>query len=73
MRGAQVVVQALVQRGFAVFAAEGPYEAIQILADCHVDVLFTDIVMPGMGDSFCAHRMNRQARIATGKIFNHRA
>lgn len=38
----EVVVQALVQRGFAVFAAEDPYAAIRILAERYVDVLFTE-------------------------------
>jgi|SRR5689334_20837940 len=43
-----VVVQMLHQRGFAVLTAADAYDAIRILRGRHVDVLFTDIIMPGM-------------------------
>jgi YesN/AraC family two-component response regulator len=31
-----------------VFAAADAYDAVRILAEHHVDLLFTDVVMPGM-------------------------
>jgi two-component system cell cycle response regulator CpdR len=40
------VAQALGARGFLVFVAENGYEAMRLLAQGHVDVLLTDIVMP---------------------------
>ena len=43
-----VVVQMLIAKGFRVFAAADAYDAIRILAAHHIDLLFTDIVMPGM-------------------------
>jgi|SRR6185437_2659438 len=43
-----VVMQMLYRRGFAVLTAADAYDAIRILNDRHVDVLFTDIIMPGM-------------------------
>ena len=43
-----VVVQMLMAKGFRVFAAADAYDAIRILAAHHIDLLFTDIVMPGM-------------------------
>ncbi|HEV2546251.1 MAG TPA: response regulator [Stellaceae bacterium] len=41
------VVGIIEARGFRVVAAESAIEATRILAQRHVDVLFTDIVMPG--------------------------
>jgi two-component system, cell cycle response regulator CpdR len=35
-------------RGFEVLAAGDAYDAIRTLSERHVDVLFTDVVMPGM-------------------------
>lgn len=35
-------------RGLVVLTASDGYEAMRILAQRHVDVLFTDIVMPGI-------------------------
>lgn len=43
-----VVMQALYAKGFAVLVAADAYDAIRILSERHVDVLFTDIIMPGM-------------------------
>jgi two-component system cell cycle response regulator CpdR len=43
-----VVMQVLHQRGFAVLTAADAYEAIRVLSRGQVDVLFTDIIMPGM-------------------------
>jgi DNA-binding response OmpR family regulator len=37
----------LSQKGFRVFAAADAYDAVRILAAHHVDLLFTDVVMPG--------------------------
>lgn len=41
------VVAIIEAKGFRVLAAESAVEAMRILAQKHVDVLFTDIVMPG--------------------------
>jgi CheY-like chemotaxis protein len=35
-------------KGFRLLIAQDGYEAMRLLAQNHVDVLFTDIVMPGM-------------------------
>jgi CheY-like chemotaxis protein len=43
-----VVVQMLSTHGFGVLTAGGGHEALRILAQGTVDLLFTDIVMPGM-------------------------
>ena len=43
-----LVTGMLSAKGFRVFAASDGYDAIRILAQHHVDLLFTDIVMPGM-------------------------
>lgn len=40
--------QALSLKGFRVLATDSAYEAMQLLAQEHVDVLFADIVMPGV-------------------------
>ncbi len=41
------VAEALSAVGFRVLTAESAIQAMRILAQEHVDVLFTDIVMPG--------------------------
>ena len=41
------VIELLATKGFTVLSARDAYEAIGIIADRHVDLLFTDIVMPG--------------------------
>jgi CheY-like chemotaxis protein len=41
------VLELLTAAGFATLAAGDAYEAIRIIAERHVDLLFTDIVMPG--------------------------
>ena len=43
-----VIAEALSQKGFRVLAAENGYEAMQLLAQEHIDVLLADIVMPGL-------------------------
>jgi len=47
----EVVMQMLYQRGFAILTAGDAYDAIRILSERHVDVLFTDIIMPDMGEA----------------------
>lgn len=44
----EVVIQMLSEKGFGVLTAADAYEAIRILAERHVDLIFTDIVMAGM-------------------------
>jgi CheY-like chemotaxis protein len=41
------VLRLLSDKGFTVLSAGDAYEAIRIIAERHVDLLFTDIVMPG--------------------------
>lgn len=40
-------LELLTAAGFITLAAADAYEAIRIIAERHVDLLFTDIVMPG--------------------------
>ena len=42
------IVQLLSLRGFRVLTAESAFEGLRVLTQEHVDVLFCDIVMPGM-------------------------
>jgi two-component system, cell cycle response regulator CpdR len=51
--------QLLAARGFRLLVAKSAYEALQFIAEQHVDVLFTDIVMYGMDGIELA----RQARV----------
>ena len=44
----ELITHLLSDRGFVVLTAADGYEALRILADRHVDVLFTDVVMPGI-------------------------
>jgi DNA-binding NtrC family response regulator len=41
------VLRLLSDRGFTVLSAADAYEAIRVITERHVDLLFTDIVMPG--------------------------
>jgi CheY-like chemotaxis protein len=41
------VAELLTGAGFTVLVAGDAYEAIRVIAERHVDLLFTDIVMPG--------------------------
>ena len=43
-----VVADVLDARNFKVLAARDGYDAIRLLTAYHVDVMFTDIVMPGL-------------------------
>ena len=54
-----VLIRILSEKGFGVLTAGDAYEAIRILADRHVDVLFADIVLPGGIDGV---QLARQAR-----------
>lgn len=42
----RVVAEALSGRGFRVLTTDDGYEAMRLLAQEHVDVMFTDLVMP---------------------------
>jgi DNA-binding NtrC family response regulator len=42
----RVVAEALAARGFRVLTTDDGYEAMRLLAQEHVDVLFADLVMP---------------------------
>lgn len=42
------IAQLLASQGFRMLVAVGAYEALRLLSENPVDVLFTDIVMPGM-------------------------
>ncbi|HWG79595.1 MAG TPA: response regulator [Stellaceae bacterium] len=44
----ELYVRGFAARGFEILAAGNAYEAIRILGERDVDVLFTDIIMPGM-------------------------
>jgi two-component system, cell cycle response regulator CpdR len=44
----ELYVRGFAARGFEVLAAGDACDAIRILSERHVDVLFTDIIMPGM-------------------------
>ena len=43
-----VVIRLLSEKGFGVLTANGAHEALQVLKQRSVDLLFTDIIMPGM-------------------------
>jgi CheY-like chemotaxis protein len=43
-----LVMGMLSAAGFRVFVAADGYDAVRILAAHHIDLLFTDVVMPGM-------------------------
>ncbi len=59
-----VVIRMLTEKGFRVFAAADAYEAVRILAAHHIDLLFTDIVMPGMDGV----QLARQAKVMNPAI-----
>jgi two-component system, cell cycle response regulator CpdR len=54
-----VVIRMLSEKGFRVFAAADGYDAVRVLAAHHVDLLFTDVVMPGMDGV----QLARQAKV----------
>jgi len=53
------VAQLLSMDGFRVLKAEDGYEALRLLAQEDVDLLFTDIVMPGLDGIELARRARR--------------
>lgn len=55
----QLVVQMLAEKGFAVLSAPNAYAALRILAERQVDLVFADVVMPGMDGFDLAQRARR--------------
>jgi CheY-like chemotaxis protein len=53
------VAEALVARGFRVLTASDGYQALRLLAECFVHVMFTDIRMPGLS----GYELAAQARL----------
>jgi CheY-like chemotaxis protein len=43
-----VIAEALSAKGFRVLATDNGYDALRLIAEDYVDVLFTDVVMPGI-------------------------
>jgi CheY-like chemotaxis protein len=58
----------MVEKGFRVLVAESAFEGLRILTQEHVDVLFCDIVMPGMSGIDLA-RKARQLRPTLKIVF----
>ena len=54
-----LVICMLSEKGFRVFAAADAYDAVRILAAHRVDLLFTDVVLPGMDGV----QLARQAKV----------
>ena len=59
-----VVIRMLSQKGFRVFAAADAYDAVRILAANRIDLLFTDVVMPGIDGV----QLARQAKVMHPQI-----
>jgi two-component system, cell cycle response regulator CpdR len=67
----RVTTEALSLKGFRVLSTDDGYEAMRLLAQEHVDVLFTDIVMPDLDGVELAKRAKRlhpdlKVMLATG-------
>jgi CheY-like chemotaxis protein len=67
----EIVVDVLSLKGFRVLAAESAFEGLRVLTQEHVDVLFSDLVMPGMSGIELAKKARRfrpdlQIMFATG-------
>jgi CheY-like chemotaxis protein len=59
-----LVEEVLFSNGFNVLVASNGYEAIRLLTEHHVDLLLTDIVMPGLNGFDLA----RQAKVMRPKL-----
>lgn len=59
-----IIAEALSARGFRVLATDNADEALRLLAKEHVDVLFADVVMPGINGIELA----RQAKLLRPKL-----
>jgi CheY-like chemotaxis protein len=53
------MVQLLSLKGFRVLSAESAFEGLRVLTQEHVDVLFSDLVMPGMSGIELAKKARR--------------
>jgi CheY-like chemotaxis protein len=53
------MVQLLSFDGFRVLAADSAFEGLRVLTQEHVDVLFSDVVMPGMSGIELAEKARR--------------
>jgi CheY-like chemotaxis protein len=54
-----LVIRILSEKGFRVFAASDAHEALRLLAAHPIDLLFTDVVMPGMDGVQLARQAKR--------------
>jgi CheY-like chemotaxis protein len=63
-----VVINMLSEKGFSVLIAEDWFDALRILRERAVDVLFTDILMPGM-DGVALAREARAVRPGLKVLF----
>jgi CheY-like chemotaxis protein len=54
-----LVIRILSEKGFRVFAASDAHEALRLLAARPIDLLFTDVVMPGMDGVQLARQAKR--------------
>ena len=59
-----VIEQILLAKGFKVLTAADGYEAVRVLVANHVDVLFTDIRMPGIS----GYELAAQARLVQPSV-----
>lgn len=57
---AQALVRTLRQHGYSTLVAHDGLEALELLGDAHVDVLLSDIDMPGMDGVTLAMRVRKQ-------------
>lgn len=57
---AQALVRTLRQHGYSTLVAHDGLEALELIGDAHVDVLLSDIDMPGMDGVTLAMRVRKQ-------------
>jgi CheY-like chemotaxis protein len=60
----EAVSALLSEHGFRVLVASDGYEAIRVLVEHRVDLLFTDLVMPGLS----GYELAQQARLMRGDL-----